>query len=126
MHLLCFYSKFKDYILFEGLTPLGTDILLRIYHRSVSVKTKQVKMVKKFNLFSTDIENMITLEVSALSCRHISVSFEHPLQESMSTIEIDLKDTSAIKGKLHSTASESNIKMSTERISKVLQRYVRF
>ncbi|KAK6618199.1 hypothetical protein RUM44_002650 [Polyplax serrata] len=69
-----------------------------------------------------DIENVIMLEVSALSCQHISVSFEHPLQESMSTIEIDLSDISCVRGKLYSTTTETNVKTSTEHISKILQR----
>ncbi|KAL0268887.1 UNVERIFIED_CONTAM: hypothetical protein PYX00_010677 [Menopon gallinae] len=69
-----------------------------------------------------DVENMIMLEVSALSCRHLSVSFEHPLQESMSTIEIDLTDISAVKAKLYSTATETNLRTSSEHISKILQR----
>mgnify|MGYP006952276528 FL=1 len=69
---------------------------------------------------------MVMLEVSALSCQYLSVSFEHPLQESMSTIEIDLTDVSSIKAKLYTSTTEMNVKTSTEHISKILQRLLSF
>ncbi|CAH1154639.1 unnamed protein product [Phaedon cochleariae] len=41
-----------------------------------------------------DFENMTMFEVSALSSTHISISLEHPVEESMATAEIDLSDIS--------------------------------
>lgn len=37
---------------------------------------------------------MVMFEVSALSWTHISISMEHPIEESMATAEIDLSDIS--------------------------------
>ena len=66
------------------------------------------------------------LEITALSCQHISVSFEHPLQESMSTIEIDLSDAGSVSAKLYSTSTDANSKTSSEHVSKILQRQALF
>nr|CAI5854489.1 unnamed protein product [Callosobruchus analis] len=41
-----------------------------------------------------DFDNITMFEVSALSSKHISVSLEHPIEESMATAEIDLTDIS--------------------------------
>lgn len=49
-----------------------------------------------------DYESMIMLEVSALSWTHISVSLEHPLEESMATAEMDLSDVSNLTCRIHS------------------------
>lgn len=42
--------------------------------------------------FFPDFENMTMFEVSALSPTHLSISLEHPIEESMATAEIDLSD----------------------------------
>ncbi|CAH1971867.1 unnamed protein product [Acanthoscelides obtectus] len=41
-----------------------------------------------------DFDNITMFEISALSSKHISVSLEHPIEESMATAEIDLTDIS--------------------------------
>nr|CAD7569236.1 unnamed protein product [Timema californicum] len=67
-----------------------------------------------------DFENMIMFEVMALSWQHLSVSFEHPLEETMATAELDLTDIGNTKCKIYGSGSEN---VSTpEHISKVLQR----
>ncbi|CAH0564837.1 unnamed protein product [Brassicogethes aeneus] len=48
-----------------------------------------------------DFDNMTMFEVSALSPTHISISLEHPLEESMSTAEMDLTDISALCCRIH-------------------------
>ncbi|KAG5890718.1 hypothetical protein JTB14_026024 [Gonioctena quinquepunctata] len=48
-----------------------------------------------------DFDNMTMFEVSALSSTHISISLEHPIEESMATAEIDLTDTSNLICRIH-------------------------
>ncbi|EFA08558.1 mediator of RNA polymerase II transcription subunit 1 [Tribolium castaneum] len=47
-----------------------------------------------------DFENMTMFEISALSWTHISLSLEHPIEESMATAEIDLSDISNLVCKI--------------------------
>lgn len=60
---------------------------------------------------------MIMLEVSALSWRQILVTFEHPLEESIATLDFDLSDLNNLSVKLYSTVNTD-----TQHMSKVLQR----
>ncbi|KAJ8922927.1 hypothetical protein NQ315_001471 [Exocentrus adspersus] len=48
-----------------------------------------------------DFENMTMFEISALSPTHISVSLEHPMEESMATAEINLTDISNLECRIH-------------------------
>lgn len=68
-----------------------------------------------------DPENTVMFEVSALSWQHLSVSLEHPFEETMATAELDLSDISALKCKLYGV-SMKNSESSSELAGKVLQR----
>ncbi|XP_041979348.1 mediator of RNA polymerase II transcription subunit 1 [Aricia agestis] len=57
----------------------------------VRLQTKQV----------IDLETVKMFEVSALSWQHISVSLEHPIDESMCTVELDLSDPAAPRAAVH-------------------------
>ncbi|XP_045477281.1 mediator of RNA polymerase II transcription subunit 1 isoform X2 [Harmonia axyridis] len=46
-------------------------------------------------------ENVFMLEITALSWTHISISLEHPTEESMATAEMDLSDISRLTCKIH-------------------------
>lgn len=48
-----------------------------------------------------DFENMTMFEISALSPTHISVSLEHPIDESMATAEVNLMDISNLECHIH-------------------------
>nr|XP_022912854.1 mediator of RNA polymerase II transcription subunit 1-like isoform X1 [Onthophagus taurus] len=52
-----------------------------------------------------DLEEMIMFEISALSWTQISISLEHPIEESMATAEIDLSDISMLSCRIHSPGS---------------------
>lgn len=70
---------------------------------------------------------MIMFEISALSWQHISISLEHPLEESMATAELDLSDISNVICKIHTPISSGMTNQSTpdptsELASKVFQR----
>lgn len=68
-----------------------------------------------------DPEHTVMFEVSALSWQHLSVSLEHPFEETMATAELDLSDISTLKCKLYGV-SMSNTESSSELAGKVLQR----
>lgn len=50
---------------------------------------------------------MIMFEISALSWQHISISLEHPLEESMATAELDLSDISNVTCKIYTPTSNN-------------------
>lgn len=68
-----------------------------------------------------DLESVVMFEVTALSWQHLSVSFEHPLEETMTTAELDLTDISSIKCKVYGASNGEN-GCTPEHASKVLQR----
>lgn len=68
-----------------------------------------------------DPEHATIFEVSALSWQHISVSLEHPFEETMATAELDLTDISALKCKLYGI-SITNTDQTSELTGKVLQK----
>jgi len=57
------------------------------------------------------------LEVSALSWQQISVTFEHPREESIATLEMNLTDITQLGVKLYSCVNTD-----TARMAKILQR----
>ncbi|PSN37768.1 hypothetical protein C0J52_13188 [Blattella germanica] len=70
---------------------------------------------------NADLESMIMFEVTALSWQHLSISFEHPLEETMTTAELDLGDIASIKCKVYGASNGEN-GCTPEHVSKVLQR----
>ncbi|GLH15871.1 Mediator of RNA polymerase II transcription subunit 1 [Gryllus bimaculatus] len=67
-----------------------------------------------------DLENLIMFEITALSWQHLSISFEHPLEETMATAELDLSDAANLKCKVYGSGCENNSVQ--EHASKILQR----
>ncbi|XP_032453242.1 mediator of RNA polymerase II transcription subunit 1 isoform X1 [Nasonia vitripennis] len=68
-----------------------------------------------------DSEHTTIFEVSALSWQCISVSLEHPFEETLATAELDLSDISALKCKLYGV-SITNTEQTSDLAGKVLQR----
>lgn len=62
------------------------------------------------------------LEVSALSWQHISVSVEHPYEETIATAELDLTDISALKCRLYGVGMTTIAEQTSELSGRVLQR----
>ncbi|CAH0398408.1 unnamed protein product [Chilo suppressalis] len=77
----------------------------------VRLQTKQV----------VDLESVLMFEVSALSWQHISISLEHPLDESMATVELELSDPSAPRASVYALNSPPREQID-EYISRVLQK----
>lgn len=61
-------------------------------------------------------------EITALSWHHLSISFEHPLEETMATAELDLTDIGNVKCKVHGNGAD--IGTIPETATKILQRCV--
>ncbi|XP_018365333.1 PREDICTED: mediator of RNA polymerase II transcription subunit 1 [Trachymyrmex cornetzi] len=69
-----------------------------------------------------DPEHTTILEVSALSWQHISVSVEHPYEETMATAELDLTDISTLKCRLYGMSMTTNVEQTSDLSGRVLQR----
>ncbi|CAH2048555.1 unnamed protein product, partial [Iphiclides podalirius] len=59
-------------------------------HRSYRIARARISHVAVI-----DLESALMFEVSALSWQHISISLEHPLDESMATVELELSEPAA-------------------------------
>ncbi|KAL1137993.1 hypothetical protein AAG570_009688 [Ranatra chinensis] len=68
-----------------------------------------------------DIEKMVMFEVTPLTWQHLSISLEHPLEESMATVELDLSDITNVACKVYSTVGENGLATS-DYATKVFQR----
>lgn len=69
-----------------------------------------------------DPEHTTILEVSALSWQHISVGVEHPYEETMATVELDLTDISTLKCRLYGVSMTTNAEQTSDLSGRVLQR----
>lgn len=61
------------------------------------------------------------VEVTPLTWQHLSVSLEHPLEECMATVELDLRDISNLSCKVYTSSSE-NTSGNSEYTTKVFQK----
>lgn len=67
--------------------------------------------------------DVILLEVTALTWQHLSISLEHPHEESMTTVEIDLTDPANFQCNLFGAGtSSSQSAVTPEFAAKVFQR----
>ncbi|XP_035216404.1 mediator of RNA polymerase II transcription subunit 1-like, partial [Stegodyphus dumicola] len=68
-----------------------------------------------------DAESPFMFEVMAYSTSHILVSFEHPLEESLATVDLDLRDITNVKCKIYTLSSDATM-CTDEYASKIMQR----
>ncbi|GFQ91407.1 mediator of RNA polymerase II transcription subunit 1 [Trichonephila clavata] len=68
-----------------------------------------------------DAESPFMFEGMAYSTSHILVSFEHPLEESLATVDIDLKDINKVSCKIYTLSSDASM-CTDDYASKVMQR----
>lgn len=68
-----------------------------------------------------ELETVLMFEVSALSWQHISVSLEHPGDDSMATVELELSDPAAPRASLY-TLHAAPAQHIDEYITSVLQK----
>lgn len=79
-----------------------------------------IRKLYRKELSKTD-NPLMMFEITALSITSISVSFEHPVEESLATIDFDLDEITNIKAKLYDSQSFSTY-CSDEHVSLVMQR----
>ncbi|KAH9413464.1 Mediator of RNA polymerase II transcription subunit 1 [Dermatophagoides pteronyssinus] len=72
-------------------------------------------IIRKLSLFrknnnesSSSVNNHHIFEVSYFGLTNIYVQFEHPLEQSLATMEIDLKDITQVRCKLYANSSSSS------------------
>lgn len=68
-----------------------------------------------------NVDSAWIFEITTLSTSHITVSFKHPMEESLATAELDLKDITSVKCKIYTLSSDASI-CTDEYASKVMQR----
>ncbi|XP_046965497.1 mediator of RNA polymerase II transcription subunit 1 [Vanessa cardui] len=68
-----------------------------------------------------ELESVLMFEVSALSWQHISISLEHPLDETMATVELELADPAAPRASVYTLNSPPRDHVD-DYITKVLQK----
>ena len=76
--------------------------------------------MRKLSSFCTS-DPKFSFEITTQNLSHISVSFEHPVEESLASLEIDLRDIASVKCKLYDPASFANL-CTDEFASKIMQR----
>ncbi|KAF5288427.1 hypothetical protein FQR65_LT02079 [Abscondita terminalis] len=70
-----------------------------------------------------DLESMIMFEISALSCTQISISMEHPIEETMATAEVDLAEISNLQCRIYGPGTPPNTLDPTSELgTKILNR----
>ncbi|KAF5290493.1 hypothetical protein FQA39_LY03597 [Lamprigera yunnana] len=72
-----------------------------------------------------DLESMIMFEINALSCTHISVSMEHPIEETMATAELDLAEIASLQCRIYSPGTpipSNTLDPTSELATKILNR----
>ncbi|XP_055536445.1 mediator of RNA polymerase II transcription subunit 1 [Wyeomyia smithii] len=69
----------------------------------------------------SDYESLLVFEVSALSCQYITVSLEHPYEESLAMVEFDLRDILAIQVRVFCNGYESDEQIAG-RVALIVQR----
>lgn len=76
--------------------------------------------IRKLTSFASG-DTKFSFEVVSSSMSNITVSFEHPIEESLASLEIDLKDITNVKCKLYNPVSFSNL-CTDEFASRIMQR----
>lgn len=69
----------------------------------------------------SDYEHLVVFEVAALSCQYITVSLEHPFEESIAMVEFDLRNILAIQVRVFCNGYESD-ELISKQVSLIVQR----
>ncbi|CAG4956180.1 unnamed protein product [Colias eurytheme] len=101
--------------------PSHVPQLLAALRQQALFNTLVASCVRAQTKQAVDLENVLMFEVSALSWQHISISLEHPLDESMATVELDLGEPATPRAAVCALNSPPREHVD-EYISKVLQK----
>ncbi|XP_075237789.1 mediator complex subunit 1 [Lycorma delicatula] len=75
--------------------------------------------VRPYSSKQVDMEKVIMMEVTPLSYQQVSISLEHPIEESMATAELDLSDITNVTCKMYNTSQDNH---ANDYDTRVLQR----
>ncbi|CAB3221812.1 unnamed protein product [Arctia plantaginis] len=101
--------------------PSHVPPLLACLRQQALFNTLITSCIRTQSSKGADIENALMFEVSALSWQHICVSLEHPLDESMATVELELGDPAAPRATLYTLHAPPKDHVD-EYITRVLQK----
>src|SRR5439155_17306503 len=76
--------------------------------------------IRKLSSFEGN-DPTFSFEVTSSSMYSLSVSFEHPVEETLASLEVDLNDIIAVKCKLYEPSSFNNL-LADDYVTKVMQR----
>lgn len=115
-------SRHLDAVLISNIpfTHPGHVPQILVYLRQQALFNSVISSCIRPNTKQGDIEKMIMMEVTALSWQQLSISLEHPLEESMATAEIDLTDITNVTCKVYTSSGDNN--SNNDYATKVLQR----
>ena len=106
--------------------PTHVPQILQLLRGQVLFNVVIGSCIRKLSSFGSISDSKFSFEVmigssSSGQTDHISVSFEHPAEESLASLEIDLRDITGVKCKLYNVKSFENL-CSDEYVSKIMQR----
>ncbi|CAB0015736.1 unnamed protein product [Nesidiocoris tenuis] len=100
----------------EGPLTVGTHV--SVCMESSSANKLQIQPL--VTISRVDFEKLTMVEVTPLNWRQLSISLEHPLKESMASVEIDLSEPDRIEVKIYTSSSSAG--QYSEIATKVFQR----
>ncbi|KAL5278647.1 MED1 family protein [Megaselia abdita] len=99
--------------------PLQVPNIISLLRKQALFQTLISSCVRPQSRFNVDDVNTVVIEVNAASIQQITVAFQHPYEESMAMIEIDLRDVANVTCQVYSLSSQ--YKEISSKLSKVLQ-----
>lgn len=99
--------------------PLQVPNIISLLRKQALFQALISSCVRPQSRFNVDDLNTVVIEVNAASIQQITVSFQHPYEESMAMIEIDLRDVANVTCQVYSLSSQ--YKEIGSKLSKVLQ-----
>lgn len=99
--------------------PLQVPNIISLLRKQTLFQTLISSCVRPHSRFNIDDYNTVVIEVNAASIQQITISFQHPYEESMAMIEIDLRDVANVTCQVYSLSSQ--YKEISTKLSKVLQ-----
>lgn len=99
--------------------PLQVPNIISLLRKQALFQTLISSCVRPQSKLNADDYNTVVIEVNAASIQQITVAFQHPYEESMAMIEIDLRDVANVTCQVYSLASQ--YKEISSKVSRVLQ-----
>lgn len=101
--------------------PSHVAALLACLRQQALFNTLLASCVRLQTKLAVELEKVLMFEVSALSWQHISISLEHPLEECMATVELELSDPASPRASVYTLNSPARDHID-DYITRVLQK----